>query len=462
MTGCPACGGGCEVFRAADVARALGCDTATLARWARAGRIQCVRAGEARRYPACLLPAGVTPTGTAPRRGRPVPVVRAGALYGRVVEYVADRAAGGLSPTAAGVLRRQLGWFVDQVGGDRDPGTITDAEVREWAWSPDTARSQRPVRERAARKFVSWCANGGAPAAPRPAPTLAPLIDRYLDGRRRRGELTDRTTRQQRHVLGTFAETFGARDLRMLGPGDVDRWLERFGDVAPSTRRARWQIVRVFTRWLTAERLIRRDPCATMKAPKQPRSVPRALADRDVARLLGACGDDERLRVIVMLMVHLGLRAGEVARLDLGDIDWRRRTLRVTGKGGHERLLPIVPAVEQALDRWAAAVPRAGGPVVCQWDHPSRPLTPETISDYMTRLFVAAGLKRGRYDGISGHSLRHTCASDLVDRGADVRVVQQVLGHQSLDTTQIYLRSIDVETMRAALAGRSYETSAVG
>lgn len=280
--------------------------------------------------------------------------------------------------------------------------------------------------------------------------TLWPLASLYLQGRQRRGEVAINTIRNHRSVLSGLDDAHGQRPLAQFGAGTLDRWLEATAHHKPSSRAAAWTCVVGFCRWLVSEGLIGADPCDGRKAPRRPRTEPRALEAADIAALLRVA-PDTRARAIIWLEVGMGLRRIEVHRLRVED--WLRRDhlVRVVGKGGHERTVPMISAAASALLAYLAEWPTTVGPLIRSTTDPSKPLSLSALSHYMSRWMTEAGIKHAPRDGVNGHALRHTCASDVLDACGDLRVVQEMLGHQNLATTAVYLRRSRVGLMREAM-----------
>lgn len=281
--------------------------------------------------------------------------------------------------------------------------------------------------------------------------TLATLAHRYVLARRRRGELALITAENHGWALSTLTRSYGRRPVPNLSPIAIGRWLEDTSHHAPSTRRFLFSVVGGFTRWLVAEGHITVDPLTTFTAPQQPRSVPRAMSEPDVAAVFDVC-PDQRARTIVALMVGCGLRCVEVTRLGVTDWDREASTIRVRGKGGHVRELPVPTMVTDELARYV----EGRGPLIRNHNKPWRGLAPSTVSRQVSDWFTTAGLKTSRHDGRSAHALRHTAASDVLDQCGDLRIVQAMLGHQQLATTSIYLRRASLGQMREAMEGRRY------
>jgi len=203
--------------------------------------------------------------------------------------------------------------------------------------------------------------------------------------------------------------------------------------------------LRSFFRWACREGHLEKSPAAGLPSPKTPRALPRALSRTDTETLLEAGGGDllpERERAIFELLYASGLRVSEAAALDVEDVDLSSRLARVLGKGSRER---IVPFGEQAEDALRAYLPirsalrrRAGGdsdegePLFV--NRRGGRLTTRSMARLLKRRLRAAGLPAD----ISPHSLRHTFATHLLEAGADLRSIQELLGHASLSTTQKY------------------------
>ena len=205
--------------------------------------------------------------------------------------------------------------------------------------------------------------------------------------------------------------------------------------------------LRSFFRWACREGHLEKNPAKGLPAPRVPRTLPRALTLPDTERLLAAEEEDifvpERERALFEFLYATGLRVSEAAGLDLEDVDFSARLVRVTGKGGRERIVPFGEAAGDALRTYlpsrAALRHRAGdddgasGQPLFVNARGGR-LTPRSMARLLKRRLRAAGLP----EEISPHALRHTFATHLLQAGADLRAIQELLGHASLSTTQKY------------------------
>lgn len=160
---------------------------------------------------------------------------------------------------------------------------------------------------------------------------------------------------------------------------------------------------------------------------------------------------------MLWLMVGMGLRCVEVSRADVADFDPAACTLLVRGKAGHERVLPVPVDIAALVVGYLDEVGWQAGPLVRPLSGQHRRVSEHTLSRRVADIMREALVKRRPHDGVSAHALRHTAASDVLDRCHDVRVVQQMLGHQSLATTQIYLRRASLDQLREAMEGRTYQ-----
>ncbi len=277
---------------------------------------------------------------------------------------------------------------------------------------------------------------------------LGPLALRYVADREQRKELSPAAARTVHYTLGTLVRFVGwERPVTRLRRVDIERWMQR-DDLSAATLRCQLSIVRRFCRWLVENRYIRSDPTLGIARPRQPRYVPRGLGLPLVARALEAA-PDRRAALVLTLMLQEALRCGEVAALQLGDIDFDERLMLVHGKGQHQRILPVTDETWTALWRYLEEFPASHGPLIRSYSQPTRGISAKHLSRLVSEWLHDAGLDA------SAHGLRHTAATDMLRAGAHVRDVQQALGHQSLATTQRYMPWL-VGDLRKAMGGRSY------
>jgi integrase/recombinase XerD len=224
--------------------------------------------------------------------------------------------------------------------------------------------------------------------------------------------------------------------------------------LAPSTSARRLSAVRQFHRFLYAEGLCDEDPSTTVDSPRRGRLLPKILTEDDVSRLLdqsqfGDKPEDMRLRALLELLYATGMRVSELIALPLAATQQDKEYLLIRGKGDKERIVPLTPSAREALQSYESVRERvfAGGKL-SKWLFPSRgPARHLTRQRFGQMLKIHAGncdIDPGR---ISPHVIRHAFASHLLAHGADLRALQQMLGHADISTTQIYTHVLD-ERMR--------------
>ncbi|MEJ0000179.1 MAG: tyrosine recombinase [Verrucomicrobiota bacterium] len=217
---------------------------------------------------------------------------------------------------------------------------------------------------------------------------------------------------------------------------------QRERHLAPASLKIIVVALRHLARHLKREGILARDLALTLEQPRLDRLLPEMLSEADVERLMAAPMPDTPLglrdRAILEVLYASGLRAGEIVGLRIESYLREERLLRVLGKGSKERLVPVGDKAVVALDAWLArgrpalVKPRTGGEILLG-DH-GRRLTPTRVWQIVRDAAKAAGLAQP----IWPHLLRHSFATHLLNHGADLRAIQEMLGHASLATTQVY------------------------
>jgi len=282
-------------------------------------------------------------------------------------------------------------------------------------------------------------------------PTLGLTVDLYIHERRRSDGLAATTWPNVRYELIRFAGFVGPESSpASLRAEHVEAWIAHAGG-SKDTIGNRLSAIRVFCKWLIRRGLLVADPTIDLRAPRATgRRVPRGFTRCEVGRLLDTAVPDARGRFICCAMAHEGLRGVEVSRLRTGDLNLEDRTMRVHGKGGPERLLPISAQTWDALHGYLDVRPLRPGPVVRSLSDESRGVSAAHICRMVTVWIRAAGLHG------TCHGLRHSMATHVLRGGADLRDVQAALGHTSLTSTEVYLPFSDVERLRSVMDGRWY------
>lgn len=218
--------------------------------------------------------------------------------------------------------------------------------------------------------------------------------------------------------------------------------------LAPRTLARRLSAICQFYRFLLSEGIRASDPTTQLDAPRLGRSLPKILTEAEVEGLIATAAawpgeEGARLRCLLEILYATGLRVSELVSLPLAAAQRDPRFLLVRGKGSKERLVPLSQPAREALADYlqcrAAFLPKSSGTKASRWLFPSRGaaghLTRQRCGQLLKELALAAGLDPVR---LSPHVLRHAFASHLLDHGADLRSVQQMLGHADIGTTQIY------------------------
>jgi integrase/recombinase XerD len=291
-----------------------------------------------------------------------------------------------------------------------------------------------------------------APPAPlgRTAPPLSRAIEDYLTYLRVERGLAPATIRAYRGDLGDFASGHDVPTTWADGPEAARRHLAdrakrgrpRDPGLAPTSLRRRAASIRGFYRFAYGDGLIGRDVAAHIDLPRQPRLLPETLTVAEVESLLEAA-PDLRARALLELLYAAGLRVSEAIGLDREDLSTEGGFVRVIGKGDKERLVPVGDVALDWLGRWLDedrpallarhhVVPVRGGPLFLG-DRGGRLARQQAFA-----IARSAARRAGLAEGVSPHTLRHSFATHLLEGGADLRIVQELLGHASISTTQLY------------------------
>lgn len=223
-------------------------------------------------------------------------------------------------------------------------------------------------------------------------------------------------------------------------------------ELSRSTMARRAASARVFTEWASHRGLLEADVGERLASPRRGRRLPPVLTQEQAEAVMGSLDDPSaaglRDRAVVELLYATGIRVSELCGLDIDDVDQGRRTIRVHGKGGRQRVVPYGVPAAQALDQWRQRgrpeFARDGsGPALFLGERGKR-IDPRTVRRIVHRVLADV-------DGVPDlgpHGLRHSAATHVLEGGADLRAVQELLGHASLATTQVYTH-VSVERLRS-------------
>jgi site-specific recombinase XerD len=283
------------------------------------------------------------------------------------------------------------------------------------------------------------------PDAPQLDQATSALLQRYLDERGTARNLSSYTLRNYRSDLEHFLSALTGWEVETLKAQrtDLRRYLALLmnAGIAPASVGRKVSTVRSFYRWLRTEGILEADPFFGVTGPKQPRRLPDILSSADIDRLVAAVDGSEpadlRDRALLELLYAAGLRVSEAVSLDVAELDIRDRTVRVRGKGKKERVGVFGELAASALQRYL----RSGRPELVLEKESALflnrfggRLTARSVQALVRKYAIKAGLPQE----VHPHLLRHSFATHLLDGGADLRVVQELLGHESPNTTQVY------------------------
>jgi len=269
------------------------------------------------------------------------------------------------------------------------------------------------------------------------------MMDRYIEKFLRYLEIekgaSPHTLANYRVDLASFNRFLGDLSLEKVDPLFLRRYLAELKskNFAKRSIARRLSCLRSFFKFLCREGYLTHNPVSVLRSPKLDRKLPSVLEVEEVERLLESHdGSANGLRdhAILETIYSVGLRVSEVVGLNLDDIDFISGIVKVYGKGKKERLCPIGEKALQAIRRYLDHRPNVRDGKALFLNRRGRRLTARSVRRVLDKALQRASLNRH----VSPHALRHSFATHLLDRGADLRSVQELLGHQSLSTTQIY------------------------
>ena len=276
---------------------------------------------------------------------------------------------------------------------------------------------------------------------------IARFLDQFAAGR---SHHTVRSYGSDLAQLAAVCEGRGVTRAPALGTEDVRAFLRKHART-PVTRARKICSVRAFAAFLVKTGRSPRDATAGIEAPRRRRSLPKDISPEQAAELVGRLLGRTPLRdrAILELLYGAGLRAGELVAVNLQDLDERERTVLVRGKGKKERIAVFGEPCARAIREYTAGE-RPGSDSPALFLNPrGRRLSQRTVQRIVERHRLHAGLS----PDVTPHSLRHSFATHLLTGGADLKTVQQLLGHESLVSTQIYTH-VSIERLREVVAKR--------
>lgn len=270
-------------------------------------------------------------------------------------------------------------------------------------------------------------------------------IAAFLRHLERERNASDKTVRAYALDLAQFREHLRQELRREALPGDVDRLLIRAflarlhrAGLKKTSAARKLAALRTFFRYLCREGILEQNPARALLSPRGDKRLPPHVEEREVAALLDVPGKgaaQARGRAILELLYGTGIRCSELVGLDLAEVDFETRTIRVLGKGRKERIVPFGTRAEAALREYLATRAQATRTSDALFVNArGGRLTDRSVRSLVSARVRATAMVRR----LSPHGLRHAFATHLLERGADLRSIQELLGHASLSTTQRY------------------------
>lgn len=286
---------------------------------------------------------------------------------------------------------------------------------------------------------------------------LQSALNEFLTSLRAAGRAT-KTIEWYEQMIGAYAawlEESGHNGLDLVKPATIESFLDaQYQQVKPATVAARYRALRPFYRWLKRRGHLGDypSPLDSIPEPSVGKHQPNQADPEDIAALLSSIDDGDWLGLrdyaIILTLAHTGLRVSEVVGLKLCDVDFSDRVLTVIGKRNKERIVPFSRALGEAICQYINACPmfednkkrlvndhkalwwKSDG-----WKGINGPLRKEGVQQMLKRRCASAGVKH-----LNAHSFRHGYAIEMLERGADISVLADFLGHESIETTKVYLR----------------------
>ena len=261
----------------------------------------------------------------------------------------------------------------------------------------------------------------------------------YLENK----NFSPQTVRSYRTALEEFVRFCKGRRIpqeKAFSPATLRNFLAalQVNDPARNTVLRKIATLRSFTAYLVRQGKLEQNPFKLLPSPKKERLLPKFLSETDTDRLLDTASHSKhfaaRDKALFELMYSSGLRRSEVTRLKIGDIDFFNGLVKVLGKGNKERLVPVTDTALQAIKTYLACRPNPQPQQALFLNKSGKPLSGDGLAYIFKNTAIASELARR----VTPHSLRHSFATHLLNHGCDLRSLQEMLGHKSLSTTQVY------------------------
>lgn len=264
------------------------------------------------------------------------------------------------------------------------------------------------------------------------------IISQYLEYLELEKGLSSNTIDAYRRDLYDFGGKLGGKDIQMVGRNDINLYVRSLKErnLAPTSVIRKVASLRGFFRWAYAMNIITKNPASTLEQPKVPQRLPKVITLKEVEEMLHSSLSPLE-HVMMELLYSCGLRVSELVNLKITDIDMSSKYIRCFGKGSKERIIPMGDEAKKVLEEY---YPQRDL-VLKKYNLSSKKLLINSSGRFINRQDVYTFIhNRGKliHKNISPHTLRHSFATHLLENGADLRVVQELLGHSDVSTTQLY------------------------
>jgi len=262
------------------------------------------------------------------------------------------------------------------------------------------------------------------------------IISQYLEYLEIEKGLSANTIDAYRRDLYAFAE--GVDDIQKIGRNDINSFIRSLkeADYAPTSIIRKIASLRGFFKWVFSMEIMDKNPASTLEQPKVPQRLPKVVSLKEIEQMLHT--DLSKLQGVIMeLLYSCGLRVSELVNLKINDIDKKAKYVRCIGKGSKERIIPIGKKAIEKLDEYLPAREL----IIKKYNLNTKRLLITDNGRFINRQDVYTFIhEKGKliHKNISPHTLRHSFATHLLENGADLRVVQELLGHSDVSTTQLY------------------------
>jgi len=262
-------------------------------------------------------------------------------------------------------------------------------------------------------------------------PDISEKVKLFLSAKKLEGlsPLTIKSYAIELRVFGNYMQ----KPIKDITTNDIRKYLGSFEHLKLSSVDRKLSVLKSFFKWLTEEEIILKDPTRKIKPPKKEKRLPKALSIEELEIIRESC-KTLRQRALIEVLYATGCRLSEVVNINRDDVDWQNNCVRVIGKGDKERFAPLSVKAIYHLKKYLKSRDDILPAIFITERQPYRRMKNRAVQREINKVGKLAGLKKSLHP----HVFRHTLAQNLLDNGADLFVVQSILGHSNPSTTQIY------------------------